>query len=61
MNLSDKDTKIPLILVRDVRKSLAEASSKLYKKKPNNIIAITGTNGKSTTALIPLPSPLFGS
>jgi len=38
----------PLILVKDVRKSLSEASSNFYKKKPKNIIAVTGTNGKSS-------------
>ena len=29
---------------------MAEASSNLYKKKPLNIIAVTGTNGKSSVA-----------
>ena len=42
--------KIPLIKVRNVRKSLAYACSKFYRKKPNNIIAVTGTNGKSSVA-----------
>ena len=32
----------------NVRKLLAEISSKIYKKKPKNIIAVTGTNGKSS-------------
>ena len=45
-----KNFKPPFILVKDVRKSLAEASSNLYKKKPSNIIAVTGTNGKSSVA-----------
>ncbi len=45
-----KDNKVPVLLVKDVRKSLAEASSNLYKKKPLNIIAVTGTNGKSSVA-----------
>ena len=40
----------PLIRVKDVRKSLSEASSNFYKKKPLNIIAVTGTNGKSSVA-----------
>jgi len=39
---------IPLLLVKDVRKSLSEACSKFYKKKLFNIIAVTGTNGKSS-------------
>ncbi len=42
--------KIPYILVKNVRKSLAEASSNFYKRKPSNIIAVTGTNGKSSVA-----------
>ena len=42
--------KIPLIWVKDVRESLAEACSNFYKKKPINIIAVTGTNGKTSVA-----------
>ena len=42
--------KIPFILVKDVRKSLSEASSNFYKQKPSHIIAVTGTNGKSSVA-----------
>ena len=45
-----KNLKAPLILVEDVRKSLSEACSNFYKKKPSNIIAVTGTNGKSSVA-----------
>ena len=41
---------IPVILVKDTRKSLSEVCSKFYKKKPTNIIAVTGTNGKSSVA-----------
>jgi len=32
------------------RKLLAETAAKLFKKKPKNLIAITGTNGKSSIA-----------
>ena len=42
--------KVPLILVKNIRKSLTEASSHFYKKKPSNLIAVTGTNGKSSVA-----------
>jgi len=45
-----KNDKIPFIKVNDVRKSLAIAASNFYKKKPPNIIAVTGTNGKSSVA-----------
>lgn len=40
----------PFFLVNDVRKSLAEVCSIFYQKKPLNIIAVTGTNGKSSVA-----------
>ena len=45
-----KNNKTPLLLVKDVRKKLTEASSNFYKNKPQNIVAVTGTNGKSSVA-----------
>ena len=42
--------KIPCVIVKNVRKTLAEASSRFYKKKPSKIIGVTGTNGKSSVA-----------
>ena len=48
--LKRKNYKIHFIKVDDVRKSLAIAASNFYKKKPPNIIAVTGTNGKSSVA-----------
>jgi MurE/MurF fusion protein len=47
---SVKNFKIPLIKVSDVRASLSKACSIFYNKKPTNVIAITGTNGKSSVA-----------
>ena len=44
----NKNYKTPIILVKDVRESLSEACSNFYRKKPKNIIAVTGTNGKSS-------------
>ena len=35
---------------KDPRKLLALFSSKIFNKKPNNLIAVTGTNGKSSIA-----------
>ena len=35
---------------KNPRKLLSEISSKIYKLKPNNIIAVTGTNGKTSVA-----------
>jgi len=46
--LKNKNYSVPVIFVKDVRKSLSEACSNFYKKKPSNIIAVTGTNGKSS-------------
>ena len=45
-----KNYKVPFFLVKNARKTLTEASSNFYKKKPRNIIAVTGTNGKSSVA-----------
>jgi len=49
-NVKHKNSRIPLVLVKDVRESLAEACSNYYRKKPANLIAVTGTNGKSSVA-----------
>jgi UDP-N-acetylmuramyl-tripeptide synthetase len=38
------------LVVKNVNKFLAEACSAKYKEKPKNIIAVTGTNGKSSVA-----------
>jgi MurE/MurF fusion protein len=38
------------IKVKNIRKLLAEISFKIYNKIPKNIIAVTGTNGKSSIA-----------
>ena len=45
-----KNNNIKLVLVKDVRQSLSEACSNFYNKKPQKIIAVTGTNGKSSVA-----------
>jgi len=41
---------ILFIQTKNVRKLLAEISFKIYKKIPKNIIAVTGTNGKSSVS-----------
>jgi len=41
---------ILFIQIKNVRKLLAEISYKIYNKIPKNIIAVTGTNGKSSVA-----------
>ena len=45
-----KNSKTSFFKVKDPRLSLAEACSKFYKKKPKKIVAVTGTNGKSSVA-----------
>ena len=35
---------------KNPRKLLSETANKLYNKKPKNLIAVTGTNGKSSVA-----------
>ena len=46
---SNKNSKI-IIKVKDVKKTLAYACSQFFNLKPKNIIAVTGTNGKSSVA-----------
>jgi len=41
---------VPTIKVKDVRETLGSVCGKFYKDKPKNIIAVTGTNGKSSVA-----------
>ena len=49
-NVNLKDNRIPFFKVKDVRKTLAETCAKFYKNKLTNIVAVTGTNGKSSVA-----------
>ena len=42
--------KVLYINSKNVRKTLSKISFLIYKKKPNNLIAVTGTNGKSSIA-----------
>ncbi len=45
-----KSKKIGIIKTKKVRNYLSEITSKFYKLKPKNIIAVTGTNGKTSVA-----------
>ncbi len=47
-----KESKDGVIYIhsKNIRKSLAEISFKIYNKIPKNLIAVTGTNGKSSVA-----------
>ncbi len=45
-----KTKKIPIIKVKNIQKIIKKSCNLFYKTKPKNIIAITGTNGKSSVA-----------
>ena len=45
-----KNISTPIILVKNIREKLSLGCSKFYKEKPLNIVAVTGTNGKSSVA-----------
>jgi len=49
-NCKFKSTKVNVIKTKKVKKYLSEVVSKFYKLKPKNIIAVTGTNGKTSVA-----------
>ena len=50
LNFQGKKENILYIKNNNVRKLVSEIASKLYKEIPKNLIAITGTNGKSSIA-----------
>ena len=45
-----KDKNVLVIKKRDIRYFLSEIAARFYKLKPKNIIAVTGTNGKTSVA-----------
>jgi len=45
-----QSTKVNIIKTKKIRNYLSEITSKFYKLKPKNIIAVTGTNGKTSVA-----------
>ena len=51
-NLNFKGLKNNVLYIKtnNPRKLLSEVASKVYKNKPKNLIAVTGTNGKSSIA-----------
>ena len=49
-NVDEVKNGVLYIKTEKVRKLLAEISFKIYNKIPKNIIAVTGTNGKSSVA-----------
>ena len=49
-NLKHSNKLIYIIKKNNIRNFVSEVSSKFYKLKPKNIIAVTGTNGKTSVA-----------
>ena len=47
---SYQNNNITLIKTRDIRNLLSEMCAKFYNNKPKNIVAVTGTNGKTSVA-----------
>ena len=49
-NCKYKDEKISIIKKKNIRNLVSDIASRFYKLKPKNIIAVTGTNGKTSVA-----------
>ena len=49
-NYQAKHKNTVIIKINNVRKYLSKIASKFYLAKPKNIIAVTGTNGKTSVA-----------
>ena len=49
-NCKFKDKKILIVRTQNIRFLLSEVASKFYRSKPKNILAVTGTNGKTSVA-----------
>ena len=50
LNCKYTNKKVPVIKTANIRNTLSKISSQYYKNKPKNIIAVTGTNGKTSVA-----------
>ena len=48
--LQIQNKKILILKTDNIRKYLSDISSKFYNYKPKNLIAVTGTNGKTSVA-----------
>ena len=49
-NCKVKSKKVLIVKTNSIKKHLNEITAKFYRKKPKNIIAVTGTNGKTSVA-----------
>ena len=50
LNFQGLKNKVLYLKTNNPRQLLSEVASKVYKNKPKNLIAVTGTNGKSSIA-----------
>src|SRR5690606_10053409 len=41
---------VPHLVAEQPRRALAQLASRLYRRQPARVVAVTGTNGKSSTA-----------
>jgi len=48
--IANSQKKVLIIHTKNIRKLLAETAFKIYKNRPYNLIAVTGTNGKSSVS-----------
>ena len=49
-NFKNKNNKTLIVKRKNIRNFVSEVSSRFYNLKPKNIIAVTGTNGKTSVA-----------
>ena len=49
-NCKYKNKEIPVVKSSNIRRLLSKVCSEFYNLKPKNIIAVTGTNGKTSVA-----------
>ena len=49
-NFDEYKNGVLFIHTKNIRKLLAQVSYSIFKKKPKNLIAVTGTNGKSSVS-----------
>jgi UDP-N-acetylmuramoyl-L-alanyl-D-glutamate--2,6-diaminopimelate ligase len=47
---ADLDQKIPYVRVADVRRALSLAAARVFSRQPQTMVAVTGTNGKTSIA-----------
>lgn len=49
-DISNTNTSIPYFKTSNIRQNISLIASRFYSKKPRNVVAVTGTNGKTSIA-----------